>query len=241
MSLPNILMEVEMFGDESEADGGERHRKDLCWILEALTQRNMTYLSEHPDAPRLYRSGVTYSAPNQTNREAVPELAAMLRVIDQRKLARDPDAQAAWQRVIDVFGGERFRDVPNILRNGGGDCDNMNCWRAAELRLAGIPASPYVTSRHQGNRTIMHAIVEHPDGTAEDPSRILGMGGSDGDSAAKRAEENRKNDERRAILATGIRRKVESGLLLPDAGVVALDTIVGIFPTAKERVALGLA
>ena len=85
------------------------------------------------------------------------------------------------------------------------NCDGLACYRAAELRQAGIQARPYMTSRERfGGGTTYHALVLWPPFgnvnyvTSEDPSLLLGMGGPE--RAADRAEENRKNQERCEVI-----------------------------------------
>jgi len=80
-----------------------------------------------------------------------------------------------------VYKTERFSedwcDIPTILKKGFGDCEDLACWRCAELQQKEqINALPYVTWRkdERGN-TIYHALVRWPDGRIEDPSRALGM------------------------------------------------------------------
>lgn len=72
---------------------------------------------------------------------------------------------------------EIWQDIPATLARGFGDCEDLACWRIAELQAQGINAMPYVTWRKSGGRTIYHALVRHPDGLIEDPSRALGMHG----------------------------------------------------------------
>lgn len=74
------------------------------------------------------------------------------------------------------------------------NCDNLCAWRAAELRAAGIRAEPVIKWQHiprevalqlgypaniipPGGLSMVHVLVRHPDGTIEDPSKLLGMGG----------------------------------------------------------------
>lgn len=104
---------------------------------------------------------------------------------------------------IEVEGNHNF-----ILADGtvASNCDNVASWRAAELRELGIRAQPYITWRRRpdGGMTY-HVIVRWPDGTAEDPSLLLGMGG-----AAKeqdRREEERKLAERMVDFIEGIKAK----------------------------------
>ncbi len=75
-------------------------------------------------------------------------------------------------------GTEAWGDIPTLLARGYGDCEDLACWRAAELRSEGIEAKPFITWRPGGRGTILHAVVEWPGGKVEDPSRALGMAGN---------------------------------------------------------------
>jgi len=55
---------------------------------------------------------------------------------------------------------------------GGGDCEDLAAWRAAELRIAGEPARVVVVRSAPG---VLHAVVRRANGRIEDPSRRLGM------------------------------------------------------------------
>lgn len=68
---------------------------------------------------------------------------------------------------------EHFEAFPAVLRRGAGDCDQLACWRAAELRERGIGATAVPI---QKRRDLMHIVVRWPDGRIEDPSKLLGMG-----------------------------------------------------------------
>jgi hypothetical protein len=57
--------------------------------------------------------------------------------------------------------------------DGYGDCEDLAAWRAAELRLRGIKATPvFLPLGRLGN---WHAVVRWPNGQLEDPSAMLGM------------------------------------------------------------------
>lgn len=73
---------------------------------------------------------------------------------------------------------EIWQDVPTTLLRGFGDCEDLACYRCAELQAGGVAAMPYITWRPAGERTIYHALVRWPDGRIEDPSRALGMHGA---------------------------------------------------------------
>jgi hypothetical protein len=73
--------------------------------------------------------------------------------------------------------GEIWKDIPHIIVDRDGDCEDLACWRVAELRLAGINARPYIKWRIVGGQDRMHALCLWPDGRVEDPSKALGMNG----------------------------------------------------------------
>lgn len=79
------------------------------------------------------------------------------------------------------IGRDDWRDIPSILDHKGGDCEDLACYRVAELRFRhGEPAKPYVSSKivkskRYGTFTLYHIRVERVDGTIEDPSKDLGM------------------------------------------------------------------
>lgn len=72
---------------------------------------------------------------------------------------------------------EHWQDIPTIIERRSGDCEDLSCWRAAELRASGINAHPYLKWRQSDGRKIYHAVVKLPDGRIEDPSLTLGMHG----------------------------------------------------------------
>lgn len=100
----------------------------------------------------------------------------------------------------DPPGKENWRDIYAILQhiaNGakGIDCDQIVCWRVAELRCAGIDAEPVIKWQHLTREIaiklgfkpqfvpneglwLVHCCVRFPDGSIEDTSKLLGMGGS---------------------------------------------------------------
>lgn len=227
--LRYILVETTMFGP---GDQPEETEKDLCWWLEALTQRNQDYLKQRPSTPRLYKSGVRYDAPQQFSGEPA-ELTTLRRALGRG--AKQRDVAAVLEKIHAVFGGEHFCDIGTILKLGKIDCDGLACYRAAELRQAGIQARPVMTSRKRWDGgTTYHALVQWPPiptvpyESREDPSLLLGMGGPA--RAAERAEEIRKNQERCEIIAKyGIGRDVQVGPVnLPSES--ELEAVLGTRP-----------
>lgn len=202
--LRYVLFDLDLFSTDDDRDGSE---KTLLWLLEILAVQNASYLKKHPKTPKLYKSGVKYLLPEQMRQAEVPQVEVIRDAFTHLGID-EPVITGALDDLSQMCGGrEHFRDIPRIMDNGGGDCDNLSSWRVAELRHAGINAAPYITcrARPDGGMTY-HALVRWPDGTSEDPSLLLGMGGRDREK--DRAEERRKNAERaeKAKKAVGMAR-----------------------------------
>ena len=92
-------------------------------------------------------------------------------------------------------GREDWQDIHTTLRRGGGDCEDLATWRAAELLVRGIPAKAFgkprpmlipascpegaLTCQDEPQMgTLWHILVRLPNGKVEDPSRNLGMKGT---------------------------------------------------------------
>lgn len=74
--------------------------------------------------------------------------------------------------------GEEFADALTVLRRGWGDCDDLICWRIAELREAGENAKVVIYARPRKRKNDpwrMHCQLRRGDGTIEDPSRFMGL------------------------------------------------------------------
>lgn len=69
-------------------------------------------------------------------------------------------------------GKEVWLTIPQVLRAGFGDCEDLAAWRTAELIVGGVPAKAEVI--RTGPR-VFHAVVRLPDGQILDPSIKLGM------------------------------------------------------------------
>lgn len=76
----------------------------------------------------------------------------------------------------DPDGLELWSDAAFCIARGYGDCKKLSAWRGAELRLDGIAAEPLVkwAVMPDGQRRF-HVLLRLPDGTEEDPSKLLGM------------------------------------------------------------------
>lgn len=228
MALRFVLFDTTAF---TSGDDREQTEKDLCWMLEALTQRNQSYLAQHPETPRIYKSGVVWTKPAQFDGD-IAEVKILKQALGSS--AKKKDVKEALKLIQEALGGERFRDIGRIIENGGGDCDNLACWRAAELRQAGIPARAMMTSRQRPDGgTTYHAIVRwppfgdavsgNPDAdTDEDPSLLLGM--SQPQRSLERDEERRKNAERCDYI-----NRMRGRGMLPGAGYNAiLQNVLGV-------------
>jgi hypothetical protein len=200
--LRYVLFDTALFEDEANRDNSQK--RVLC-LLEALVWCNRLYLQNHPETPLIYQSGIKYIVPEQFERAELPEVSMV------RKYMRDkgapPSVMEAFKSMADQLGaGEHFREIPRIIEHGGGDCDNVAAWRCAELREHGIDAKPYITWRKRPDGgTTYHVVVLWPDGTHEDPSLLLGMGGAAREP--DRLAEEEKLGERTADFIRGIARK----------------------------------
>lgn len=186
--MSDIILGVHLpFQTEGDRAASEKILVDL---LGAVSLVNLRYLDQHPGTPRLYDSGVGYVQPDQVTRPPLaPGDLAQLRALLTR-MRQEPEVQDMIERIL--RGVEIFLDVPALYKRGKGDCNELAPVRIAELWQAGVDASPHlIKEKGLGGGWSYHAAVLHPDGSSEDPSRILGMG-----DPALRLEEIRKNTER---------------------------------------------
>jgi hypothetical protein len=94
----------------------------------------------------------------------------------------------------DPPGEENWGDIYYCLTGGTCDCNNLVLWRAAELLEAGYWCRPIIKWQHlpyeiatrlyparmlgPDGLWLVHCLVQFSDGSIEDISKILGMGGS---------------------------------------------------------------
>ena len=93
---------------------------------------------------------------------------------------RTPLLYAAGVRYEQEEGDrEDWLDVPNVLARRRGDCEDLACWRVAELRVAGETGARVCFRRmiHKNGLSLFHVYVKRANGTREDPSARLGMPG----------------------------------------------------------------
>lgn len=77
---------------------------------------------------------------------------------------REPDDREDWQ------------SIPETLDRRSGDCEDLACWRAAELQFSGIDARAFHTMIPTVSGGPLYHIRVRVGGDVEDPSRRLGMG-----------------------------------------------------------------
>ena len=79
-------------------------------------------------------------------------------------------------------GYEDWLDTPTLYAQGWGDCEDIACTYAAEKRerhkVPAVPCIKFKDFNVDGRLiTLIHVLVLLPDGTTEDPSKVLGMEG----------------------------------------------------------------
>lgn len=126
------------------------------------------------------------TAANEESRDRVLKILLWALIRLNREYLRmnpsTPKLYASGVRFIREREGEEiWPDIGEVIRMGGGDCEDLACWRVAELLEMGVPARP--AWRHRKVRMpsgtigiLYHILVWTPKGF-EDPSRIMGMGG----------------------------------------------------------------
>ena len=90
----------------------EQTELDLCWMLEALTQRDQDYLRQRPYTPRLSKSGVVWEKPKQFDGDCYEVLVIRDAL---GKNVRDRNVQEVLEKMQGVFGVEHFCDIGLIL------------------------------------------------------------------------------------------------------------------------------
>ena len=222
VSMPTIIWRAGLF------EGGNRKTSEdtILKLLAVLVDRNCQYLRANPKTPKLYDSGVVYALPDQMTKKPSEDHLARLVQFMSKDMALDEETIEVIETIL--HGCEVFRDIPMILKKKFVDCDNLACFRVAELRCGGIEAVPYIIWRETGRGTTYHALLRWPDGSSEDPSLILGMGGAARE--ADRTEEKRKNRERYDNMIAMARELCNSNLTTPIEVGKRIDAL-GLLPT----------
>lgn len=79
-------------------------------------------------------------------------------------------------------GTEDWKDIPTVIEDREGDCEDLNMYRVAELRVRRrIRCRPFIRWREKAGFRLYHVLTAYTDDGGniiriEDPSRRLGMG-----------------------------------------------------------------
>ena len=123
----------------------------------------------------------SFQGPSESSGKILRCLLDTLTSANIEWLKKNPGAPSLYSSGVFYLreppGREDWQDIPCTLRRRNGDCEDLACWRAAELIVRqGIPAFAQFRwrKRNEGG-TLYHIIVQYPDGRIEDPSKLLGM------------------------------------------------------------------
>lgn len=117
----------------------------------------------------------------EQSHKALRWLLLSLMQIDVDFLRAHPEAPNLYDAGVryqeEPPGREDWQDIPTTIQLKNGDCEDLSCWRAAELRVRhNIQAEPtFIWKLRKGGGYLYHIQVKYPDGRIEDPSRRLGM------------------------------------------------------------------
>lgn len=114
---------------------------------------------------------------------ALTQLLEALVAVNFAWLRENPKAPWLYESGVryeeEPRGRDDWQDIPETISLRVGDCEDLGCWRIAELRVrAHEHALPFIKRSIDGPRTVYHVAVRRADGRLEDPSRLLGMGSS---------------------------------------------------------------
>lgn len=134
-----------------------------------------------PYTPR-FVVGLFNGPEDQTNsHRAMHHMLRALFEIDKDFLIANPSTPNIYESGVvyreEPPGYDDWADIPTVLLQRWGDCEDLACWRAAELFVRHhIDVKPtFVWKMMPDGGQIYHIQVLYPDGKIEDPSRILGM------------------------------------------------------------------
>jgi hypothetical protein len=113
--------------------------------------------------------------------DLVPALAALVGLnvyfIQAHRLPKLYTSGVRYQREGRKSDGtfhERWLTAPEVIRIGVADCEDLAAYLAAQRRLEGDATAMAIPRRSSIG---WHIVVQRGDGTIEDPSKVLGMGG----------------------------------------------------------------
>ena len=125
----------------------------------------------------LFRSEAERAASERVMRVLLRALAAA----NVEYLRDHPSTPALYQAGVryqaERVPREDWKGIAQTLEDGFGDCEDLACWRVAELvARERVAAEPVFRYRQVGRLSVYHILVRYPDGRIEDPSAALGMG-----------------------------------------------------------------
>lgn len=109
--------------------------------------------------------------------ESAVETLARANVAYLKKHPKTPPLAKAnihYERELKLGGAERWQTIPEILKTGRGDCEDLSAWRIAELRVRGYRAKPHVTGK-RGKWHIQVKVKYGKKTVIYDPSKEMGM------------------------------------------------------------------
>jgi hypothetical protein len=201
-------------------------------LLGVMCRLNLMYLRNNPSTKPLYEADVKYAPPDQVDGRKPLSASVLRKLLAVLRDDVETDPETALMVVRLLKGMEIFLDIPALYRRGKGDCNELAPVRVAELWRSGIAASPYLTKEPNDRGGVTyHALVLWPDGSSEDPSLILGMGGPS--HGGLRREEIRKNAERWGKYMGLAQRLIDAEGVHPDVAGRYVDEI-GLAP--RDRI-----
>lgn len=185
------VMDIALFrkGPDGTTPVWERQRsqKALLWLMEGLCRINQDIIKTQKKlgkpVPLMYGADIHY----------------------QRE-----DGREWWKQGTDLESQptELWQDIYTTIARKGGDCEDLACWRIAELRETyNRAAKPLVTYRFAEGAYHFHALlwVKGPSGwRKEDPSAKLGMNWENRFSSLPQADRDKE------IIRLDAKQKAES-------------------------------
>lgn len=120
--------------------------------------------------------------PDRAAERCIEAILDALAVANFEYLREHPDTPALYMSGVrykdDAYGDiDYWKDIPTVLRDGHGDCDDLVPWRIAELWQAGYRNAKSIAhlQRDTEGNTLFHAYVRVDGTNTEDPSERLGM------------------------------------------------------------------
>jgi hypothetical protein len=124
--------------------------------------------------------------PYGMKRGVLMHLLEALTMADVAYLLAEPHTPKLYEAGVryeeEPAGRDEWQDIPDTIARRMGDCEDLACWRVAELRVrGGQPNAGHdvtvseIPDRSGSIVTTFHIRVLHEDGRIEDPSRLLGM------------------------------------------------------------------